>query len=295
MTILITPLGGLGNQLFIYAAGKELSRRYKTPLMVSRTSFNELSLRMFELDSFESDFAEVSRAHRSLLNLSNQATLAIQKGRQLAKASVRGRERALDPAFLYKPLPQKKSQVLPAGRYFQSWRYFPEVADEIRKETQKIRNPTPFYEELRKDLDAATKTVAVHVRRGDYLTNEYMGNVPEDYYLRALEMLLQLVGNFRILLFSDDPNVLSARKFLSEWRDQIRLVEPPPNSRPIESLNLMARCDHVVMANSSFSWWGAWLGERSGRTVIYPRPWLKGAWVDDRDLALPGWISLGGM
>ena len=293
MAVVIRPIGGLGNQLFVYAAGKALSHRQSIPLRIDKSHFEKYPLRLFELDSFESFFEESQTGNQ----LSSLLTKSIFSGwsrvRRLVKKIIHGPRSIFDQAFIFNPTLLKVRRHEGLEGYFQSWRYFGEVADELRQEIRSVVSPSNFYTHLQKEVARAEVSVAIHVRRGDYVSSSYMGVVPEAYYQRALGLLQELVGDFRIYLFSDDVKLLHDEGFLAGWRNRVRVVITPDNSRPIESLNLIAQCDHVVMANSTFSWWGAWLGERAGRHVFYPRPWLAGALVDDRDLALPTWICLG--
>ena len=293
MTVVITPIGGLGNQLFVYAAGKALSRRQDIPLGIDRSHFEKYPLRVFELDSFESHFEELQTGKQFSSRLTKFMVPRGSQIRRLAKKITHGPDHGFEQAFIFKPRSMRVRRHVGLEGYFQSWRYFGEVGDELRQEIRSVVSPSNFYSDFQNELSGAEVSVAIHVRRGDYVSNSYMGVVPEVYYEHALGLLQGLVGDFQIYLFSDDLTLLHDESFLAEWRKRVRVVVAPDNSRPVESLNLIAQCDHVVMANSTFSWWGAWLGERPGRHVFYPRPWLAGALVDDRDLALPTWICLG--
>jgi hypothetical protein len=92
-------------------------------------------------------------------------------------------------------------------------------------------------------------------------------------------------------VFSDDRRV---EEFpLQVGRREVHVLNAPPASRPIETVNLMAHSRALITANSSLSWWGAWLGERPGRPVLCPRPWFSTRQVDYRDLLLPQWVSIG--
>ena len=293
MAVVIRPIGGLGNQLFVYAAGKALSRRQDIPLRIDRSHFKKYPLRLFELDSFESHFEELQTGNQFSSRLTKYLFTGGSRISRLVKKIAHGPGRLFEQDFVFEPRLLKVRRHVGLEGYFQSWRYFGEIADELRQEIRSISSPSNFYTNLQKELAGAGVSVAIHVRRGDYISNSYMGLVPEAYYRHALGLLQELVGDFQIYLFSDDLELLHDDSFLAAWRKRVRIVMAPDDSRPVESLNLIAQCDHVVMANSTFSWWGAWLGERAGRHVFYPRPWLAGALVDDRDLALPTWICLG--
>jgi len=293
MTVIIEPMGGLGNQLFVYAAGRAQAVREETSLYVDPRNYLNNPSRSFELDSFISNFLEVEPCPRSfqmLLSRVRGLRLLLRQG--FLKTFFR-RIATVESAFLFVAPEASKCRVTRLRGYFQSWRYFGNLSHELRSEIRDIATPSDWFQEMSASVLAAGTTVGIHVRRGDYVTNPHMGVVPERYYESALRILQNLVGDFRIYVFSDDIDSLSTSSFLWPWRESMIFVYPSRGSRPIESLNLLGQCGHVVMANSSFSWWGAWLGEGSERYVFYPRPWLAGAYVDDRDLVLPHWISLG--
>lgn len=293
MSVLVTPIGGLGNQLFVYATGKALSRRLKLSLVVDKSHYRSSSSRAFELESFDSDFEEIPSGDRLRFHISKFFVASIWRLRRISNRIFAGQGLRVEESFLFNRRSLRLGRTVALYGYFQSWRYFSDIADELRGEIRRIQKPSDFYTRLSEEIGACNPSVAVHVRRGDYVPNKYMGLITERYYQRALELLESLVGDLSVYIFSDNIETLQGESFLAKWGKRLTYVHSPSDSRPIESLNLIANCDHVIMANSSFSWWGAWLGERKGRYVVYPRPWLAGALVDDRDLALPGWICLG--
>ena len=157
--------------------------------------------------------------------------------------------------------------------YFQSEKYFAPHAAQIRQE---------FSFEERTVFDKPT--VAVHVRRGDYLSfPEHHPPLTMDYYSRAMERFPGL----RFLVFSDDPGWC----LLNFDRERCRTIV---GQTAIQDMALMASCDHFIIANSSFSWWGAWLGRNPEKRVVAPAKWFgpaKAGW-DTRDLYCTGWEVL---
>lgn len=293
MAVVITPVGGLGNQLFIYAAGKALARQKEVPLIVSTSHYRRYKDRVFELDSFESEWEDSSLYRTPAFSVAQKLVQLLWRTRRLVETQVRRGATPFDEALLFRPRHLRLAGHFWLAGYFQSWRYFDAVAEEMRVEISSIRKPSEFFRQTLENIRNVRVSVAVHVRRGDYTTNDYMGITPEEYYETSLRLMESLVGEFHIFLFSDDTRYLARTSFLSEWANRTTVVEPSEKSRPVETLNLIAMCDHVVMANSSFSWWGAWLGQRENRHVIYPRPWFARALVDDRDFALSSWICIG--
>lgn len=293
VTTAIAPKGGLGNQLFIYSAGFSISQSLGQQLVVDMVNYRRTSGPCFELDSFEAEYLlmEPSPIQRVSAFVSwVGAGIASRASIQWARI---GLPSFPNRASVFRELNLSRRRRIRLRGYFQSWKYFAESSEEIRSQLRRIRNPSDWFLKKLMEVRDCQRSVAVHVRRGDYLTNEYMGIIPEDYYDSALAIIARQTPDLEIFLFSDDKSLLEDPTFLARWRSRIRVVNPESESRPIESLVLISECHNVVMANSSFSWWGAWLGEREGRTVIYPRPWLRQASVTDRDLCLPSWISLG--
>jgi hypothetical protein len=293
MAVVISPVGGLGNQLFIYAAGKALAREHDLPLLVDTSHYRKYHNRLFELDSFDSQWEDAVTTQNYGFFLNQKLVQSFLRVRHLFWRLCQRGGRGLEEAFVFDPSFLKFGGNFWLSGYLQSWRYFDAVGDELRNEISRIENPTNFYRKAQKEILDATVSVAVHVRRGDYISNNYMGILPEKYYERSLNLLEYLIGDFQVFIFSDDTDSLIEESFLPKWAARMTILRASKDSRPVETLRLIAMCDHVVMANSSFSWWGAWLGQRENRQVIYPRPWLAGARADDRDFTLPTWISIG--
>jgi len=293
MAVIIFPVGGVGNQLFIYAAGKALALKRDLPLLVDTSHYRKYEDRQLELDFIESNWVTVSTSQNLDYRLVRVLVQSYSWVRRLIRKVYHRGSQTFDEAFIFDPNFPKFCGNFWLRGYFQSWRYFNEIGEELRNEILDAKDPTEFFIEVQKEIVDAGASVAVHVRRGDYISNGYMGVLPEEYYERSLRFLDSLVGDFQIFVFSDDTDSLIDESFLSKWSGRMTVVRPSEASRPIETLRLIAMCDHVVMANSSFSWWGAWLGHRENRHVVYPRPWLSGGRLDDRDLVLPTWIGIG--
>jgi hypothetical protein len=200
-------------------------------------------------------------------------------------------DRLAEPRFSYAPLASVGTGVVLDG-YFQSWRYFAEQERAIRAGLT-LRHPlSGDNAELARRI-AADNAICVHVRRGDYVKNAvnvaYHGALDLSYYQRALEVLGAATKGAVLYVFSDDP----------AWsREHIKLglptvvIEPSHPDRPWEDLCLMSACRHFIIANSSFSWWGAWLATHADKRVVAPKVWFAGADHDTADLCPPDWTRL---
>jgi hypothetical protein len=139
----------------------------------------------------------------------------------------------------------------------------------------------------------ADHAVSIHVRRGDYVANPinvaFHGALDLSYYRAALDALGPAAEGATLYVFSDDP-AYCREHFKLGWPTVV--VEPSHPDRPWEDLRLMAACRHFVIANSSFSWWGAWLSTHADKRVVAPRRWFSGADHDTSDLCPPDWTRL---
>jgi hypothetical protein len=173
--------------------------------------------------------------------------------------------------------------------YFQSEKYFSEHADTIRQDFS-LKEPfsQKAYEYLQR-IEAVPISVAVHVRRGDYVsdpqTRIFHGNCSWEYYENAMRFMRERTGDAKFFFFSDEPEWLAA--------DQLDGVVVAGLS-PHEDMCLMSRCRHQIIANSSFSWWGAWLNNAPAKIVIAPKQWFANEKMEQQtgDLIPPGWIRL---
>lgn len=284
--IVVEPLGGLGNQLFVYGLGLAVSRRLEVPLVADLGRIQYDKKRRYELPSFRNSLSQLEVA------VPGPSGPGFHLHRILrSKLGGPGRYRN----FYYETHEGFDSRFLcvPDGSrlrgYFQSWRYVDSVAAELRKELWEVRDPSAWFHEQRSRLATMDKWVGVHVRRGDYKDLAGMA-VGEIYYARALALLSELGLLHNIVVFSDEIELV---REMPVWRQtpNVTFFDSPPETQPIETLLLMSLASHLVIANSTFSWWAAWAGDRPGRRVIFPRPW--GTHSDENaDLIPAEWVGL---
>ena len=280
-SIRIHPVGGLGNQLFIWAAGLSLARRTGLPLEVDVSQLRTDPKRQPELLSFDSGCRVVTPD---------------QPKRRSIRAKGRGSNRSFfaEHSYRFDHRYEDLEGPVDLSGYFQSWRYFHNAQVEIVKRINAITTPTEWFLERREELFARNEPVlVVHVRFGDYLEPQVAalhGQSSLAYYRRALGVMSDLGINGRVLAFSDDTR--RAQEWLGNLADA-KVVAPPVDSPPIESLALMGHCDAHILGNSTFGWWGATLA-RPGRLgpVIAPRPWFGTLAHDTRDLLWPEWLTV---
>ena len=177
----------------------------------------------------------------------------------------------------FDPFPEIEDNAIIAG-YWQCEKYFSHIADVLKAELTLRDVPSVTAQRFADQISVTPNSVMVHVRRGDYLTwaAQRHGALPMDYYDRALSHFT----NHNVFLFSDDPYCLF----------------PMPYTRvqcqPHEELWLMSKCKNAIIANSSFSWWGAWLGADKTGTVIAPKQWFRTGNEDAEDIVPDRWLRL---
>lgn len=178
----------------------------------------------------------------------------------------------------YDPSPEVDSICTLAG-YWQCERYFQGISEEIKSEYTLRCSPSMGAQESFKRIEEEKNSTMLHIRRGDYLTwaRERHGVLPVSYYQEAIKF----VPNSHIFVFSDDP----------AWARNLSLPYPMTivNHSPCEDLWLMSACKNAVIANSSFSWWGAWLGPDKKGTVVAPRQWFAKGNEDAQDIVPLRW------
>lgn len=165
--------------------------------------------------------------------------------------------------------------------YFQTEKYFKDIEDEVR-EVYQFRGFTPppgvirYEEQIRECI-----SVSVHIRRGDYLDPKYKslyeGICDDAYYARAVGRMKEKHPEAKFFFFSNDTEWVKAHY---EGPDSV-VIEGNDEDCGYADLYLMSRCSHHIIANSSFSWWGAWLGASPDKTVIAPKRWLNGRACSD--------------
>ena len=281
--VISTLIGGLGNQMFQYAAGRALALRHGTVVRLDLGWLEnppaQLTPRRYELDCF--------RLEAELASVYPRTTR--ERIRELLGRSPRvWREEMFrfDPRVLELP-----DNVRLIG-YWVSERYFADHAAQIREDFRFRDPPDERNAALAEQIRGSPTAVSIHVRRGDYVADErsaaFHGVLPSDYYVAAARRIQRVVGKPTFYVFSDD---------LDWCRSNLALGAPTVHvdhnqGRGWEDLRLMTLCAHHVIANSSFSWWGAWLGARPDKIVVAPKRWIAEESLDTSHVPPPEWITV---
>lgn len=172
--------------------------------------------------------------------------------------------------------------------YWQTEKYFEDIRDilNFRFKFNQISSELKNFADILTDAEYTS----VHVRRGDYLLNPgvYMGICTKDYYIRAMEYVQRERPNSKFIFFSDDPEWVKENFDISNavycHKDMFEYYED------WYDMYLMSRCSHNIIANSSFSWWGAWLNQNEKKIIVAPNKWIK--YAQTPDIWCEGWVKL---
>ncbi|MFE3871900.1 alpha-1,2-fucosyltransferase [Flavobacterium sp. ZS1P70] len=292
--LIIQLQGGVGNQMFQYAFASILAKKNKTKLLIDGSFFKRIEKtpgftpRKFELDIFDNPYFMASDLDViSFHHLSNINKVKRKLGFHYPKIYE-------EPSFDFQTDALAiKSPVYLKG-YFQSYKYFIAYEDFIRK---LFSFPVDTLDVISKELlitIKSSKTIAIHIRRGDYvsdkITAEYHGSCSVEYYLDAIKLLASKNKDFTLVFFSDDSD------WVKEQFDDLSyskiVVDHNNGEDSWKDMMLMSSCSHNIIANSSFSWWAAWLNENPEKTVIAPKKWFKTKELNTRTLLPQEWIKL---
>jgi hypothetical protein len=294
------PIERLGNQLFTYAAVFAQARRMEVPCYVNKAFFEHVRPERtyhyeYELDVFDNGLIVPSEnAYHLPVFLGFPAVPQARLWHTRAPRVLPGASKYvfMDRSFAYDT---RLHEVQPGTTIlgtFQSWRYFSDFGDEIRERMLRLTKPSDWYVEMCEKIQPGAGHIGMQVRRGDYtlpLNQKIQGLTTRAYYERSLSLLRRMGYNGPLCLATDSPEAV--REEFHGLGEFIAL-DPPPGTHPFEVVLILSRVDGLVIANSSFSWWAGFIGERPGRVVIAPRPWFTRASTDARDLLPPDWLTL---
>jgi hypothetical protein len=292
--VIVKLLGGLGNQMFQYATGRAVAQRLGVQLLLDVSAFVQYDLRRYELDEWairarvarSDELAQVGVAANSTSWLS-RIRMALGRNKHFLNGFMEA-SFAYDPGILHVTAP-----VYLDG-YWQSDRYFLEIAEALRQEFV-LKHPLDGNNQrmAARIRDSGAQAVSLHIRRGDYVSNphtaQYHGICSLEYYRAAANHVATRVSDSHFFVFSDDLAWVSENLRLDY---AMTLVDVNGADRGVWDMALMKACRHHVIANSSFSWWGAWLNPHADKIVVAPKRWFSGTSHDTSDLIPASWIRI---
>ncbi len=287
---IITRLdGGIGNQFFQYAAARFLAIKNNAELLLDDSLLTQsrigVTKRNYELGAYNIKAKRLDKTEQSTLQFRARRPFRYLYEMGFLKSSFAYYR---EPHFEYDPQLIRLTGNLIIDGYWQSERYFNEIADDIRRELQPIEPPSPNEREFLSKI-IRVNSVSLHIRRGDFIINPMAAahHVVCDltYYQRAVSMVAKRVLNPVFFVFSDDP-VWVKKELRLDY--PMVLVSRSQSWPAYEDLRLMSNCMHHIIANSSFSWWGAWLNPSSSKIVVAPSRWFR-VEKNTKDLTPPEW------
>jgi hypothetical protein len=280
---------GLGNQLFQYAAARSMALRRDEPLILDTRAHQMPGARLLRFDAYDVQYRPLGLRHWALGGLARSERTRHVRPVLSALAPRVVYDYVIDRREGYQVLPVDPRRGLLLSGFWQSARYFLDCEALIRRELTMKAAPSPRNRELIERLEGPA-SVSIHVRRGDYVGHPLYAQLFADgapYYRRAIAHVLAQVPNAELFVFSDDP----------AWvRAQLELPAPATfidhnAGDEHEDLRLMRHCRHHIIANSSFSWWGAWLASPGGLKIA-PERWYARPERTTKDLLPEHWLRM---
>lgn len=278
--IIIRMTGGLGNQMFQYALYLKLQAMGKEVKMDDFTEYEGREARPLSLWAFGIEYDRASREELCRMTDGFMDPVSRIRRKLFGRKSLEYMEKDcnFDPEIL------NRDPAYLTG-YFQSEKYFADIEEEVRQAfcfSERIWEgiPSQLLERIR-SYEQQIKTamaVSVHIRRGDYLQNEeaYGGICTEQYYKTAIEYVRKRQQDASFFVFTNDPDYAGEwiLKNFGQEKERFVLIEGTQEENGYLDLYLMSLCRHHILANSSFSWWGAYLNPSREKMVIVPHKWF---------------------
>lgn len=293
--VVIKLMGGLGNQMFQYATGRALADHHHVALKLDITGYAEDPLRKYEL-SLMNIRAEIATPKE----LRTVGTRSVTKlfWTPFVKnifSKKRFNNRSLyfkEKSFMFDPEIRNLKPPIYLEGYWQSERYFSNIFSALQSDFS-LKISLDKLNQVILNKIISSNAVSLHVRRGDYVSNpttaQYHGVCPMDYYREAIDYMAKNTVNPHFFVFSDDMPWVTDNLRIDHPRT---LVQVNGEDRGAFDMVLMKSCRHHIIANSSFSWWGAWLNPNKEKIVVAPKRWFNQANIDTHDLLPEKWVTL---
>lgn len=293
--IVVKLIWGLGNQLSQYAMGRHIAMKNNTNLLIDISSFDTYTLHKYSLNHFriQENFTSKSDTPWYEIRSKNQYfDFILNKMKPLFRSRQHILEKGL--AFQNEYLQTQWDYIYLEG-YWQTEKYFIEIEDIIRDEFQFKTLPSKQNQIIIDEISLQPNTVSLHIRRGDYVTSAVShgvhGTCDMDYYMRAVAYIAERYPGSKFYVFSDDIPWAKENMILPYQTCYIDHNDALSN---YEDMRLMSLCTHNIIANSTFSWWGAWLNKNPEKIVIAPKQWFNDPkhLAESQDVVPEKWIRL---
>jgi len=294
--IIVKLTGGLGNQMFQYAAAKRLAHYHNTELKLDISFLGggrevctprDFQLNQLAITASIASNHEIARIKKKNFFRSKASWFSNFMGMTGYDGGIfRERFFYFDPEVLALP-----DNTYLAG-YWQSEKYFHDIKEIVRREFA-LNYPLTGKNKEITDHIKETNSVSVHIRRGDFVRNADVNKVhgvcSVDYYRRSVKKMTDILGNINLFVFSDEPSWVTEHM---DFSVPVTVVDHNSSDMASQDLCLMTYCKHHIIANSSFSWWGAWLAYSADQQVIAPERWFNDPSIDTCDLIPADWHQM---
>jgi hypothetical protein len=289
--VLVKIVGGLGNQMFQYAVARHVAIKNNTQVKFKDFTQKEGIKRNFHLNFFKTKGSKISDIELNTLRLGNYVMNKFPNAltRRLGYSAYA--EKTDNGAPFDQIVLKLRAPNIYLEGFWQSFKYFDEIAGTIKDDFTVSTQPNDYSATMLGKI-VSSNAVALHVRRGDYVsdknTNAYHGVCSIEYYQECIKYIKEHVEDPHFFLFSDEP----------DWAlENIKTGCPTevsynPAELDYEDMRLMYSCKHFIIANSSLSWWGAWLSRSENKIVLAPKNWYQSTERDTSDLIPPSWIRI---
>lgn len=280
--VIIAIFGGLGNQMFQYALARSLQIKGKdvridTTLVMDRTYRKDFTYRNFELDKFsiKCKKAKKREVHKYVPNLWGNTPKLYKKMYGLKRFLFKRKLYLETFPYRYDPEIFELQNAYLMG-YFQNERYFIDCRKELLEDFIPVEEFSEEAEFILSKIQNVDYSCSIHIRRGDYVTNAQVnqkhGVCSVEYYQRAINLLEQRNNKLIYFVFSDDSDWV---KKCAIFQSSKFVIIDNKNHPDYEDLLLMSKCDYQIIANSTFSWWAAWLNTNPEKIVVVPSLWFR--------------------
>jgi len=284
--------GGLGNQMFQYAAGRCLAYTLGADFKIDITDLESNKLRSYALGCFNTQLTFALPTDLKLIN--NLNTTQTSRIKRIIRGDWHKKpiRHFKEKHFHYDPSFSSITDNYYLEGYWQSEKYFTAIANIIRTDFSFISPPSEFNLTMANNIQRH-HSIAVHIRRGDYITDPNANKIHNtyniEYYREAISNILGKVSDPHFYIFSDDPDWVR-NNFIID--NPTTYVSHNNESACHEDMRLISLCKHQIIANSSFSWWGAWLNPNPDKIIIAPLRWFNVTETDTSDLIPNSWLRI---
>ena len=271
--IIVEIIGGLGNQLFQYATARRLAHVSNQPFKLDLTFFKKYDPSPYRLNFFNIKESIANNDEINKYKSEQSHSLYAKVLKKITGKSIlcNGKNHIQQSEFHFnKKVLKVKGDVYLEG-YWPNEKYFIDIEKIIRKEFTLINAINCQNKKMANKINSVN-AVSLHIRRGDYIGNSFFSECSIDYYYDAINYINSSIDNPHFFIFSDDINwVIDNLKieFPKEYVDFNDVFTD------YEDLRLMSLCKHNIIANSTFSWWGAWLNSNENKIIIAPKIWYN--------------------